>query len=294
MSQTLFNANQLGPNTAIVRQDFTSSASQTSFTMTGVSFSGGILFVHVGGSLLKLTDDYTISGTNIVSLNTPLSAGVLVNLELITPATASFLSASAVPVPTRQVLTSGTSATYNTPSGARQLKIRMVGGGGGGGAAATNGGTAGNTTIFNSINANGGGAGAAFNAGSGRGGAGGSGGTGTASFRIPGNGGGMPGGAVANGSGAGGGGGCFGGGGQGITTVADGQNGGTNSGGGGSGGFSSGGGAGGGGGECAEIIINSPAATYTYTVGTGGNGGAAGVQSGGNGGSGLIIVDEVY
>ena len=45
-----------------------------------------------------------------------------------------------------------------------------------------------------------------------------------------------------------------------------------------------------------EFIINSPSATYTYTVGAGGAGGAAGTAgvAGSNGGSGKIIVQEFY
>src|ERR1700761_8120287 len=53
---------------------------------------------------------------------------------------------------TRQVLTSGSSATYTTPAGARQLRIRMVGGGAGG--FSINGGTEGGdggSASFNSI-----------------------------------------------------------------------------------------------------------------------------------------------
>jgi hypothetical protein len=52
----------------------------------------------------------------------------------------------------------------------------------------------------------------------------------------------------------------------------------------------------GGEGEYAEITIDSPAATYTYTVGAGGAAGGAGTSgfAGGAGGSGYIIVDEYY
>jgi len=50
----------------------------------------------------------------------------------------------------------------------------------------------------------------------------------------------------------------------------------------------------GGEGEYIEIIINSPAATYTYTVGAGGAGGSGGTYAGAAGGSGYIIVDEYY
>jgi hypothetical protein len=53
-------------------------------------------------------------------------------------------------------------------------------------------------------------------------------------------------------------------------------------------------GQGGGAGGYVEKLITSPAATYTYTVGTGGAGGAAGTLAGGNGAAGIIIVDEFY
>ena len=56
---------------------------------------------------------------------------------------------------TRQVLTSGSSATYTTPANCRQLRIRMVGGGGGGGAAdGGSSGVDGTATSFNSVAAN--------------------------------------------------------------------------------------------------------------------------------------------
>jgi hypothetical protein len=56
------------------------------------------------------------------------------------------------------------------------------------------------------------------------------------------------------------------------------------------------GGGAGGEGEYAEILINSPAATYTYSVGAGGTAPAAGTSgwAGGAGGAGYIIVDEYY
>src|SRR5689334_4383917 len=70
-------------------------------------------------------------------------------------------------LPTRQVLTSGTNATYTTPANCRQLRIRMVGGGGGGGGgygtAVGISGSGGGNTIFNSIVAAGGGGGGGGN-----------------------------------------------------------------------------------------------------------------------------------
>ena len=50
---------------------------------------------------------------------------------------------------------------------------------------------------------------------------------------------------------------------------------------------------GGGAGEYVEWISNSPAGTYTYTVGASAAGGT-GITNGGAGGSGIIIIDEIY
>lgn len=199
----------------------------------------------------------------------------------------------AATLPTRQILTSGTGATYTTPAGCRQLRIRMLGGGGGGGGADTGAGAgaSGGTTIFNSIEAAGGSGGAATSGAIGA--AGGSGGAGSASLRRRGE----PGGpgnndtgtAAGNGGGEGAGRGSSEG--SGVGSAASANSGGGGGGGGGSG--ASGGRPGGGQGEYVELIINSPSATYTYTIGAGGAGGA-GTQGGGAGGSGVIIVDEIY
>lgn len=203
-----------------------------------------------------------------------------------------------VAVPTRQILTSGAGATYATPAGVRQLRIRMSGGGGGGGgfnASAGNAtsGSAGGATTFNSISAGGGGGGGSNTTDQSRGGAGGSGGLGTASLRVPGN---------AGSKNAGLGGGSFFGGapinGNGTATAGNAA---ANTGAGGSGGSWDGNlnpTGGGGAGEYVEIIINSPASSYVYTIGAGGAGGSQGTvgtsSPGGNGGSGIIIVDEIY
>jgi hypothetical protein len=215
-------------------------------------------------------------------------------------------SSSAVPS-TRQKFTAGTAQTYTTPANVRQLRIRMWGGGGGGAGTGTSGDTTasnGVASVFNAITANGGGRGL----NNGIGGAGGTAGAGTASIRFAGAPGGMGGtsiNAAANAQPYGGQGGGQGGG-VGSPTFGAGGAGLANTGGGG-------GGAGaavqtfadlaswqiaggGGGGEYVEIIINSPAATYTYTVGAGGAAGNSGTSGfvGGGGGSGYIIVDEFY
>jgi hypothetical protein len=224
----------------------------------------------------------------------------------------SALSAQVDTLPTRQVFLSGTAATYTTPAGARQLRIRMKGAGGGGGGSSdgTNGGNggAGGNTIFNSIEAAGGAGGACTTTGNTGGAAGGTGGTGTASLRIAGGAGTSATTPYGNATNAVGIGGCGGGTGGGKSNAsAAGSNAVANSGGGG-GGASSGAsyafasmsttknGAGGGEGEYAELIINTPAASYTYTIGAAGAAGTAGTSGfvGGAGGTGFIVVDEYY
>lgn len=216
-------------------------------------------------------------------------------------------------VHTRQVFLSGTAATYTTPANCKQLVVRAKAGGGGGAGAAdssngTSGGTGG-TTSFNSITAIGGSPGLAATMGSASAvsGTGGTGGSGTASVRIAGASGGMPDYIYASATNFFMYGGIGGGQGGGKQAAGGGQAGIANSGGGGAGGrannsvaFASGSalqvGPGGGEGEYIEIIINSPAATYTYTVGAAGTAGGAGTggTAGGAGGSGYIIVDEYY
>jgi hypothetical protein len=211
-------------------------------------------------------------------------------------------------VASRQILTSGSGATYTTPTGARQLQITIVGGGGGGGGNATDGtGSAGGTggsssfdnagTNYVAIGGSGGQKGQTANApDGGNGGTGGTGGTSPNTYSIPGGVGGN--GLFGGGSGqlGGNGGSSALGGGVNHNTTAI-----ANSGAGGCGAPTGGSatpysGGGGGGGECKKVIINAPAATYTYTVGAAGTAGTAG--TGGNAGtagaSGRIIVEEFY
>jgi hypothetical protein len=202
-------------------------------------------------------------------------------------------------LPTRQVLTSGT--TYTTPANVRQLRIRIVGGGGGGAGSGTGGtgvvGSAGGNTTFNSYVATGGNPGTGGGTGSGVTTAGSNGSGAYSVLRIEGGSSATVtvGPATSNGAGSNGansllGSGGYnlqvaaantgsGGGGAGIVAIANGQP-----------------GSGGGAGEYIELIINSPSASYTYAIGAGGGGGAAGTSglAGASGGSGLIIVDEIY
>jgi hypothetical protein len=209
--------------------------------------------------------------------------------------------------------TTATSGTYTVPSNALYVEVYFCGGGGGGGgsgtASAGAGGTGG-TSIFNSINAVGGGGGAiGFTSGNGNtsaAGLGGTGGTGTATFRYPGSGGGLGGASVTSTlDGGGGNGGAagwgFGGGARanGGGSAAAGQ---TPAGfcGGGGGAFaalgSQGAAGGGGGGETVYLLITSPAGPYSFTTGAGGTSGAAGTsgQAGGAGALGGMYTIEHY
>jgi hypothetical protein len=211
----------------------------------------------------------------------------------------SVLNFTGVTTPTRQVLTGGT--TYTTPTGARQIRVRMLGGAGGGCGGSTGGsGATGVKSTFNAIDAAPG-AGATV-AASPTGGAGGVAGTGSASVRFAGEDGNAGGSAVssANVPGGNGGNSTLGGGGAGgySNTVAAKAAAANSGGGGGGAGMVAGvqeAGGGGGAGEYVELIINNPAATYTYAIGTGGIAGTTGTGSAaGAGASGVIIVDEFY
>lgn len=190
-----------------------------------------------------------------------------------------------------QVLVSG-SGTYTTPVGTLWLEVEMVGGGGGGGN--TNTGNAGTSTTFGSLTAGGGGGAPTGGTGGGAGGTA-SGGqinlvgtpgvSGSASLAST----------YAAFGGAGGS--SFFGGGGGAVSGGAGGNGGANTGSGGGGGGTNNvntiwAGAGGGSGGYVRTIIMSPAATYSYSVGTGGTGAAATGNwfAAGNGAAGVIIV----
>lgn len=208
-------------------------------------------------------------------------------------------------VPNRQYLTTGTNATYTTPTCNSALPTRiefeMAGGGGGGAGSGTTPGaaTSGGNTCWNTsgtacttplFSANGGSPGQAAN------GVNGAGGT-TTSCDLGLNGGAGSGAANSTtGTGGGGGQSYFGGGAptnssNGAATA--GTAGAANTGGGASGASASGtagaGGGAGAGGYCRKIIT-SPAASYVYTIGASGAGGTLGTSgaAGGNGGTGLI------
>ena len=201
-------------------------------------------------------------------------------------------------LPTVQIFTSGTAATYTPAVGVRNIRVRMVAGGGGGGARLTNNGATGVATSFGSWVANPGAGGVAANAASAAGGSGGANGTGTLIARIAGEFG-EPHHAQDGTFNTGGNGGSnpFGGGGVGVPGPGAAGTANTGSGGAGSGNLGGspgvGGASGGGAGEYVEFFVSAPVAV-SYTVGTGGAGGAAGGQAGGGGAAGVIIVEEFY
>ena len=277
-----------------------------SFDANGNLYGTGSSCGSGGGGLSSIQVGTVPATANSIPSSVAISTGAVgfdQNFFAIsTNAVVSLSTSGAAHLPTRTTLTSG-SGTYTPPSGAVQLKVRMVGGGGGGAAAyptvASNAGNA-SDTVFNSVHAAGGLGGANENSGNASGGgAGGTGGSGTASFRAPGG----PGGAGPNENGSDGaqmpsnfGGSSLLGGGAYPNGNFTGNNALANTGGGGVGGTGTlGGGGGGGGGEYVELIINNPTtAGYTYSVSTGAAGGTGTGASGGNGGSGIIIIDEYY
>lgn len=199
------------------------------------------------------------------------------------------------------------SGTYTPSTGATQIEVIMVGGGGGGGAMGSSAlvGSTGTATTFG-----------AFTAGPGTGGAPGNnsgglaGGTGGAAsggnvLNIVGQSGqasSYPTSASQAGGMTGGAGGStmIGGGGQSVGTSnsAGGQSAAANTGAGGQGSPQKDSnyyaGAGGGAGGLIDTIIANPAASYSYTVGTGGAGGVGSGYNGGAGGSGIIIIRETF
>lgn len=210
------------------------------------------------------------------------------------------LPASRRTLPTTTILNSGTDQVYTTPAGALWLEVRMVGGGGGGGGG--NNTTPGNTGTPTCLALSGsacpssllianGGTGGAYQSAS----VGGSSGGGYLNMTGASGGVGSPPGANYNGIGGTGGSSCLGGSAGGSASAGTGGAADANSGSGGGGGgatngsLNGGGGVGGASGGCVLAILNNPAATYVYTIGTGGAGAAgASISSsaGGTGGAG--------
>jgi len=264
--------------------------SSTAFNALTADLATGLSTAITKDGQTTPTANIKLGGFKLTNVGTATTSGDALTFG-------SGTNSSSLAVPTRQNLTSGTAATYTTPANCRQLSIRMVGGGGGGAGSGTGslgGGGNGGDTSFNAVVATHG-----NGAPSSQQGDGGTGGAGTANLRIKGQAGGAgltTGAATSFGPIGGLGGSSMLGFGQSYGGAAA-----ANSGAGGSGadgqvGTAVSSGGGGGGGEYVELIINNPAATYTYTVGVGGTAGTAG--TGGNagkaGGSGIIIVGEIY
>jgi hypothetical protein len=282
------NTNDYAPTSlAIARRLRISSSAAVNLTgLTGGSDARDLDLENVGSFAITLTaQDAGSAAANRFASPQVLRPNGLVRLVYDGTLARWVIGGSSPPPPTMQVLNSGSSATYTTPAGCTLLEVRAVGGGGGG----SSGGNGG-TTSFNSVTAVGGSQGGTHSGLTvGAGGAGGTGGSGAANLRLPGAHGAEGGPGTGNSSGMGGmgGGTPFGGAGApglgGFAAVAN-----SGSGGGGSSispaGFGNSGDGGGGAGEYFELIIGSPAATYTYTVGAGG----------GNGAAGRIVVKEFY
>ena len=297
----------------------TLSVNGTTATMLGKQTSTGL--VALGGNELVAgqTAFVVYDGTNYELLTTPLlvqagstllgnpNAGSALTSQ-ITLGTGLAFSGTTLKVnppgfyfvPSVQNFTSGSAATYTTPTNGGNLplylRVRMVAGGGGGGAQSTNAGSAGAATLFSNWTVN---PGSGGSAGAGSGGAGGSGGTnGTGNLILrfggaQGQGGGNP--SNTGFPGGAGGSSVWGGAGAGSPNAAGGAavvN--TGSGGAGGGATTNPVGAGGGAGEFVEFTIPAPAASYLYTVGTAGTGGAAGGNAGGNGANGAIVVEAFW
>ena len=266
--------------------------SSTAFNALTADLATGLSTAITKDGQTTPTANIKLGGFKLTNVGTATTAGDALIFG-------SGTNSSTLAVPTRQVLTSGT--TYTTPANVRQLKIRMVGGGGGG--CVTGGGAAGSpgtASSFNSITA-------AFGPGASVPGTGNfmsGNGTGSASYRQQGMAG-ASGIAATSGAGGVGGSSVFGGGAAGgwynsgtVNGMAAAANSGSGGGGGGVNATITNTGGGGSAAEYVELIINSPAASYTYAIGAGGAGSTTGSDSyhgaGGNGGSGVIIVDEIY
>ena len=213
---------------------------------------------------------------------------------------------------TIQRFTSG-SGTYTKPAGVLYIRVKMAGGGGGGAGSSTNaaadgsnGGDGGDTTFGTSFLVANGGVGGKAGAGSAVGGGFSVGAGATTIFAA--NGGGGTNGqtdqrALASPSGGGGGVNMFGGAGGGSWLNTSGQtavSANTGAGGGGAGGpdtgASSRSGGGGAAGGSLDVIITSPASTYSYSIGAAGASGTHGTSGsdGGTGAAGVVIVEEYY
>lgn len=252
------------------------------FTVTSANATAGATYTNNGQTFTVTTTITAGMSLLVTSTGTPTSSGTLTKSAGTGDATITF-------------------SAYNAP---KYIKVSIVGGGGGGGGASntgvSTGASDGTNTVFGSNTANGGDSspdstGGNFSTG-----------FGLVLVSAIGSDGGQLSLSANNGAFMGGGMGgpsFFGGAGRGGTVAPVSVAGlvgkaNTGSGGGGGGGgvnFYSG--SGGGSGGYLEFLVNSPAATYSYSVGGGGGGGVfvpGTGTNGGAGGSGVVIVEEYY
>ena len=272
-----------------VRLGFIANFSNTGATQINVSGVGltavkklsptGIVPLVGGEIIINGSPIVYFDGTQFILLN-PVNVASPPTRTTFAATSANFCTGSAPP-----------SGTYTPPVGATRLFVRMIGGGGAGGpktSSPTGPGGSGNLTQFGTVLAQPGIGGTQSGAGGTFAPSGASGnGSGTASLRVQGASGNYTAGLGFKGAAS-----FFGDGGPNETGDAS-----VYGAGGGSPASASGSGAGSGGaGEYVEIVINSPASSYTYLVGCGGNP-VPFVGSGVNGGKGfggIIIIDEYY
>lgn len=262
--------------------------SHYTFVVSSCTMSAGATYTH---NAVTYTTVIGASSSNRVVLSgssAPLSSGIL----------------------TKSSGTGDSSCAFSSVLTALYLRIRMVGGGGGGGGSGTaagpsNASSGGNSSFGSSFLTANGGAGGDINFNTGGAGGGASYSSPAVGISVSGGSGGGGGAATTGISSYGGVGGssAFGGAGYGTGGTAGAVAGGaaatgSGSGGGGAsksgaGGFS---GSGGGAGGYVDVIVYTPSATYSYSVGAGGAGGNAGPggAAGGSGAAGKILVEAHY
>ncbi len=288
-------------NATVVSSSLTSVGTIT----TGVWNGTGIDVAHGGTGQTTLTahDVLVGNGASPITQVSPSTAGFVLTSNGVSADPSFQASSSTFTAPTVQTFTSG-SGTYTTPTSPRAplyIKVRAVGGGGGGGGSgvgATAGNQGGTTTFGTSLISCTGGVGGGVSANLGATGGTATYGSGPLGVAYTGAGTG-PGIGIAGTNSSPGASSPFGGGGYSNSNTAAGGAGAANSGSGGGGagsGASANNGGGGAAGGYVDVIITSPASTYSYAIGASSLGGAAGTSgfAGGAGAAGFIIIEEFY